>query len=162
MSNRERTNNPLINSATGGRVLSTLQLPFFRLRPPERYGVLTTTGRRSGKARQRCVRVIRRGNNAYLVAIKGSRTAWLKNIQANSEVRLRIRGGSFSGIAREPKDSERTEAWEAYCENEEVNRFEYLEHRMWRRDRPTPARIRELHRAWFDTGTPLVVELREG
>ena len=30
---------------------------------------------------------------------------------------------------------------------------------MWRPGRPTPAKIRELHRDWFAQGTPLVVEL---
>ena len=94
------------------------------------------------------------------MAIKGARTAWLKNIQANPEVGLRVRGGNFTGSARELHAEERQEAMEAYCESEKANLFEYLEHRMWRKGRPTAARIRDLHRTWIETGTPLVVELR--
>lgn len=157
VSGRERTHNPLINSATGGRVLSALQLPLFRIRPPAGYGVLTTKGRRSGKVRPRCVRVVQRDDRAYLVAIKGSRTAWLKNIEAEPRVRLKTRTGAFSGVARELRASEREEAMDAYCEM--ASPFEYLEYAMWRRDRPTRTAIRELHRTWFETGTPLVVEL---
>jgi deazaflavin-dependent oxidoreductase (nitroreductase family) len=60
-----------------------MQLPLFLLRPPAGYGVLTTTGRRTGKTRRRCVRAIKRGDRVYLVAIKGSRTGWLRNVLAS-------------------------------------------------------------------------------
>lgn len=70
---RERQHNPFINSAAGGRALSALQLPFFALRPPKGFGVLTTTGRKTGKTRRKCIRAIRRGDEAYIVAIKGAR-----------------------------------------------------------------------------------------
>lgn len=130
-------------------------------RPPGGYGVLTTRGRKSGKKRRRCVRVVKRGNKAYLVAIKGSRTAWLKNIRADPRVRLRIRAGSFLGTARETDDSERQAALDAYSEHASPS-FEYLEYRMWRKDRPTPAGIQAIHQDWFETGTPLTVELDRG
>jgi hypothetical protein len=52
---------------------------------------------------------------------------------------------------------EREEARAAYCET--VNRFDYMECAMWRRGRPTRAKIDELHRTWFDKGTALVVDL---
>jgi deazaflavin-dependent oxidoreductase (nitroreductase family) len=154
---RKRTRNPFINSATGGRILSAMQLPAFLIRPPNGYGVLTTTGRRTGRTRRRCVRVVARDGLAYLVAIKGSRTGWLRNAQATPKVRLRIRGGSYAGRARALLATETAEAIEAYCEL--LTSFEYLEYRMWRSDRPTPERIRALHRTWFEQGTPLVIEL---
>ena len=44
----EDKRNPFTSSAARGRTLSALQLPFFLLRPPAGYGVLTTTGRRRG------------------------------------------------------------------------------------------------------------------
>jgi deazaflavin-dependent oxidoreductase (nitroreductase family) len=154
----ERKHNPFVNSAAGGRALSALQLPFFLLRPPSGFGVLTTTGRRTGKTRRRCIRTIRGNGMAYVVAIKGARTAWAKNIRANPGVRLRIRGGTFAGVARELRGTAETQqAMEAYCET--VNPFDYLEFTMWRKGRPTPAKIKELHHSWFDEGTPLVVEL---
>jgi deazaflavin-dependent oxidoreductase (nitroreductase family) len=153
----ERKHNPFLNSPTGGRVLSALQLPLFLIRPPMGYGVLTTRGRKSGKVRRRCVRVVRRGGVAYLVAIKGPRTAWLKNVRANPRIRLRISGGTVSGTVREPTADEREAAIEAYCEPSSA--FEYLEYMMWRKGRPTPAGSRALHRDWFESGTPLVVDL---
>lgn len=155
---RERQHNPFINSAAGGRALSALQLPFFTLLPPSGWGVLTTTGRKTGKTRRRCVRAIRRDDKAYIAAIKGARTGWLQNIRANPNVRLRIRGGTFTGVARELRGSEEARAArKAYCET--VNSFDYAGYAMWRRGRPTRSKIDELHRSWFDEGTPLVVEL---
>ena len=58
----ERKRNPFLHSSTGGRVLSALMLPHFMLLPPKGFGVLTTTGRRTGKTRRKCVRAIRRGD----------------------------------------------------------------------------------------------------
>jgi deazaflavin-dependent oxidoreductase (nitroreductase family) len=155
----DRKHNPFIASAAGGKALSALQLPFFLVRPPAGYGVLTTTGRKSGKTRRRCLRAIRRGNEVYMVAIKGTgRTAWARNALASPDVRLRLSGGTLSGRARELHGAtERERAQEAYCAS--VHGFDYLTWINWRRGRPTPARIRELLRGWFDEGTPLVVEL---
>ena len=70
-----------------------------------------------------------------------------------------IRGGRLSGVAHEPSDpAEIEEAGAAFCET--VNPFDYVECRVHRSGRPTRERIVELHRKWFDGGTPLVVELR--
>jgi deazaflavin-dependent oxidoreductase (nitroreductase family) len=132
-------------------------LPHFTVLPPAGFGVLTTTGRKTGKTRRKCVRAIRRGDRVYLVSIRSS--AWLQNVRANPEVRVRIRGGTAAGVAREPRDpAELHEAAQVYCET--VNPFDYLECRMWRRGRPTAAKIKELHRAWVEHGTPLVIDLR--
>src|SRR5688572_10940929 len=147
----DRRHNPFIRTPAGGRLLSALTLPGFMIRPPAGFGVLTTTGRRTGKARLKCVRAIRRGDKAYIVSIRP--TAWLKNVRANPVVRLRIRGGTFSGVVRELDDKERREAMDAYCET--VNPNDYVECIIWRSGRPTRAKIKELHRTWFSTGTPL-------
>ena len=152
----ERTHNPFLRSATGGRVLSALMLPRFAIRPPAGFGVLTTTGRRTGKRRRKCIRAIRRGDRVYIVSIRSS--AWLKNARANPVVRLRIRGGTYQGLVHELDDpEERRVAMEAYCET--VNSFDYAECVMWLRGRPTRSKIEDLHRSWFLEGTPLVVEL---
>lgn len=121
--------------------------------------MLTTTGRKSGKRRRRCVRAVRRADRVYIVAIKGESTGWLRNALAHPEVGVRIRGGSFTGVAREVRDDERVEARAAYCDTT-AGIFERLEYSLWRPDRPAPAKIEELHRHWFETGSPLVVELR--
>lgn len=150
--------NPFLSSSTGGRILSALMLPGFTIRPPAGFGVLTTTGRKTGKTRRKCVRAIRRGDQAYIVSIRSS--AWLRNVRANPNVRLRIRGGTFSGIARDLRDAaERQQAMDAYCDT--LMPFDYAECAMWRSGRPTRTKIRELHRGWFGEGTPLVVDLRE-
>jgi deazaflavin-dependent oxidoreductase (nitroreductase family) len=151
----ERTGNPFLRSARGGRLLSALQEPWFTLLPPRGFGVLTTTGRRTGKDRRKCVRAIRRGNRAYIVSIR--RSAWLRNVQADPTVRLRIRGGTFAGVAREVSEAEAGAARDAYCGT--VNSFDYAECTMWRKGRPTRSKIIALHRDWFAHGTPLVVEL---
>ncbi len=157
----ERKRNPFTRSAAGGRTLSAMQLPWFTLLPPRGFGVLTTVGRRTGKTRRRCVRAIRRGDRVYIVSIGGPRAAWVKNLRANPRVRLRIRGGTFDGLARELTDpDERREAMAAYCGT--INRLDYAECRLHRGGRPTRQRIEELHRKWFTTGLPLVVELGQG
>ncbi|MDQ3958520.1 MAG: nitroreductase family deazaflavin-dependent oxidoreductase [Actinomycetota bacterium] len=150
--------NPLTTTPVGARILSASQLPWFTLIPPAGFGVLTTTGRKSGAPRRKCVRAIRSGDCAYLVALVGSTAAWLLNLKANPRVRLRIRGGTFDGTAREITDpAERAEAKEVYAGA--VNPFDRLEYLMHRPGRPTPERIRELHAKWFTDGTPVVVDL---
>jgi deazaflavin-dependent oxidoreductase (nitroreductase family) len=159
----------ILRSARDGRVLSALMLPFFAVRPPSGYGVITTTGRKTGKSRRKCIRVIRRGNKAYLVNLRppelamsrpSSVAAWVWNIRANPSVRLRIRGRTFAGVARELKEpAELAQAREALCET--VNLFDYGECDLHLHGLPTRAKIKELHRYWFDTGVPLVVELRD-
>jgi deazaflavin-dependent oxidoreductase (nitroreductase family) len=162
-----RKYNPFTRSATGGRILSALTLARFTIYPPIGYGVLTTTGRNTGKARRKCVHAVRHANRAYIVMIRptlASRAsawvaAWMWNIRANPNVRLRIRGGTFTGRARELTDAEELRAArEVYCGT--VNPFDYFEYAFHRVGRPTRARIEALHHGWFDTGIPLVVELQ--
>jgi deazaflavin-dependent oxidoreductase (nitroreductase family) len=163
----ERKINPFTRSPQGGRTLSALMLPFFLLRPPAGFGVLTTTGRKTGKTRRKCMHTVRRGDKVYIVmlrprpvAIKNrSISAWVLNIRANPEVRLRIRGGTFTGVARELDDpAEMRTAEEAYCAK--IHPFDYLECSFHRSGLPTRAKIDELHRNWFEHGVPLEIELQ--
>jgi deazaflavin-dependent oxidoreductase (nitroreductase family) len=160
----ERKSNPFMRSPTGGRVLSAMMLPYFTLRPPLGFGVLTTTGRRTGKKRRKCIHAIRTGNRVYVVMIKphitAKASAWVLNLRADPNVSLRMRGGTFAGLARELDDEEELQqARELYCGA--VNPFDYVEctfHRGWR---PTRSKVQELHRSWFNTGIPLVIELQQ-
>lgn len=157
----------LLRTARDGRILSALMLPAFLLRPPDGFGVITTIGRKTGKRRRKCVRVIRRGDRAYLVQLvpphlaltqPGTVAGWVWNIRANQHIRLRISGGTYDGLAREvtePAELERARA--AICET--INLFDYAECRAHLRGLPTRAKVKELHRYWFDTGHPLVIEL---
>ena len=80
------------------------------------------------------------GNSAYIVAIRG-RTAWLKNVEANPDVHLRVRGGAFGGVVREAGESaEVRQARTAYCET--VNPLDYLECAIWPPGRPSRSKIR--------------------
>jgi deazaflavin-dependent oxidoreductase (nitroreductase family) len=157
----------LIRSARGGRLLSALMLPFFLVRPPSGFGVITTRGRKTGKWRRKCIRMIRRGNKVYIVQLRppelaivrpSAVAAWVWNIRANPNVELRIRGGTFAGVARELNgQTELAEAREAFCET--VNLFDYGECDVHLRGPPTRAKVKDLHQYWFDTGIPLVVDL---
>jgi F420H(2)-dependent quinone reductase len=60
------------------------------------------------------MRVAERERNPF--AIGGRGAAWVKNIRAEPGVRLRIRGGTFSGRTRELGDgAERERARWIYC-----------------------------------------------
>ena len=159
----------LIRSARDGRIVSALTLLPFLLRPPSGFGVITTKGRKTGKARRKCIRVVRRGDRAYLVQLRPPELAmsrptavagWVHNIRANPNVKLRIRGGTFAGVARELTDpGELAEARQALCETVFPN--DYAECRLHLHGLPTRSKIKDLHRYWFDTGIPLVIELVE-
>ncbi|MBW3575267.1 MAG: nitroreductase family deazaflavin-dependent oxidoreductase [Actinobacteria bacterium] len=129
--------------------------------PPRGYAVLTTTGRKTGKRRRKCVRAIRDGDKVYLVSLPGRYSAWFRNIQAEPQVKLRIRGGTFDGAARVIVDSDEYEAARTmYCGTlTPFDRLAYLNHRT---GRPTAERIEMMLQRWFTVCTPLVVELSAG
>ena len=159
----------LLGSATGGRVLSALMLPLLRLSPSRGYGVLTTTGRKTGKPRSKCVRIVAHGDRAYLVALVPPQTAiaqpdavnaWVRNIRANPKVRLRILGGAFDGVAREITDpAELAQAKSALCDA--VFALDYWECALHLRGLPTRTKVQHLHRYWFETGIPVAIDLKE-
>ncbi|HEY9304032.1 MAG TPA: nitroreductase/quinone reductase family protein [Mycobacterium sp.] len=157
----------LLGSARSGAILSALMLWAVQLSPPAGYGVITTTGRKTGKRRRKCIRVIRRDDRAYLVQLVPPKvgatrpravTGWLLNIRANPRVELRIKGGSFQGVAREITDSaEREVARSVICDN--VYPIDYAEAGLHLRGLPNRAKIKALHEYWFDFGHPIVIEL---
>jgi deazaflavin-dependent oxidoreductase (nitroreductase family) len=163
------THRRLLRSARDGKILSAIMLPFFALSTPPGQGVLTTLGRKSGKQRRKVIRAIRRGNKAYLVMLRppalaierpSAVSAWVWNIRANPSVRLRLGRRTFQGIAREITDpAELDQAREAICET--VHLIDYGECDLHVRGLPTRSKIKELHRYWFDTGIPIVVDLTE-
>jgi|GEM_PF-2598007 len=113
--------------------------------------------------------VIRRGDKAYIVMLrpnpraieKKQISAWVWNIRANPKVRLRIRGGTFDGIARELSDPQEAQrAAEIYSTT--INPFDYAECMFHRGGLPTKAKIEELHRSWFEHGMALEIELQTG
>ncbi|MBF6331142.1 nitroreductase/quinone reductase family protein [Nocardia transvalensis] len=157
----------LLREARHGRNLSAAMLPLFLLRPPRGYGILITTGRKTGKRRRKCMRVIRSGDKAYLTQLLLPHVAvdrpfaasgWLLNIRANPHVRLKIRGGTFSGTVREITEPQELAAARAVL-TETVVPLDFGECLLHMRGAPSRTKIQELHRYWFDTGHPLVIDL---
>ncbi|WP_280235343.1 nitroreductase/quinone reductase family protein [Nocardia cyriacigeorgica] len=164
---KERARNPFTHSPRGGRTLSALQAPFFRIKTPTNFAILTTTGRTSGKARHRCVRAVLDGDRAYLVMLGPIMTGlpkeqaiadWLRNVRADPNVRLKVPGRTRSGLAREITDpAEAARARQVYTSA--VKPFDFAECRFHTAGRPTRAKIQRLHQHWFDNGVPVVIEL---
>jgi deazaflavin-dependent oxidoreductase (nitroreductase family) len=77
-------------------------------------GLLTTTGRRSGRPRTVPVVILDEGSR-FLVASSNSgldsAPAWYLNLRASPNAAMRTRAGTVRVIARELKGSERAEAW---------------------------------------------------
>ncbi len=62
--------------------------------PPPGDALLETTGRRTGVPRRTPVCDGLDGETFWLVAQRGRRAGWVRNIQANPRVRVKVRGGS--------------------------------------------------------------------
>jgi deazaflavin-dependent oxidoreductase (nitroreductase family) len=150
--------NPLTTTFGGSRVLNAFQVPWFTLLPPRGYGVLTTVGRKTGKRRRKCVRAIRDGEKIYLVSLTGSGAAWFRNAKANPRVRLRIKGGTYDGLAREITEPAELEEGKAHY-SRTVNPFDRLAYRMHRTGAPTDEKIGAMHAKWYTDGTPVIIEL---
>lgn len=141
------------------RPLRAVHTVWFALRLPHGVGVLVTTGRRTGRPRLTYVKAVPEGEKVYLVSIGGENALWLKNIRADPIVSLRLRSGTFTGTVRDFRDdSERDAAFAAFCGR--IHAFDYAENAFHGRGFPSRTKIRELHRAWFEGGTPVVVDLQ--
>lgn len=115
------------------------------------------------------MRIIRRGDRAYLVALVPPQVvavrptavnAWVHNIRACPQVRLRIPGGVFEGVAREISDpDELAQAQSVLCDT--VAAMDFCECALHLRGLPTRTKVKELHRYWFETGIPVVIDLQE-
>jgi deazaflavin-dependent oxidoreductase (nitroreductase family) len=68
--------------------------------PEAKYLYLTTTGRRSGLARQIEIWFTRHRGRYYLVAEHGLKAGWVQNLLARPAVRARVGRRSFRGRAR--------------------------------------------------------------
>lgn len=160
----------LLQSARSGKALSAMMRPFYVFATPPGHAVLTTTGSKSGKPRRKCLRVVRRGDVAYLVMLRppaaaidapAAVAAWVRNMRADPRVRLKLGRRVFSGIARELNDPAELElARRALCDT--VHLVDYGECRLHLRGLPTRTKIKALHRYWFDTGIPIAIDLSTG
>lgn len=162
----------LIRSGRGGRVLSALMLPMLWLLRPHGYGVLTTTGRRTGRPRRKCVRVVpdtQKPGTFYLVALRppevtagdpGWLNAWVHNIRAHPSVQLRCRGSIGTGTAREITGTAEL-AHARRVLTTPVFALDYGECALHLHGPVSRTKIRQLHRYWFTTGTPVTITTTE-
>ena len=63
---------------------------------PPGYALLETTGRKTGKARRTPVGDARVGNRFWIVAEHGMKAGYVRNIEHNPRVRLKVRGARRS------------------------------------------------------------------
>jgi deazaflavin-dependent oxidoreductase (nitroreductase family) len=61
---------------------------------------LTTTGRRTGSAREIEIWFTERGGHFYIIAEHGERANWVRNIRANPRVHVRVGDRRLKGTAR--------------------------------------------------------------
>jgi deazaflavin-dependent oxidoreductase (nitroreductase family) len=139
------------------RSLRAMHRPWFAVWMPTGVAALTTTGRKSGRPRTTFVRAYRDADKAYLVSITGERALWLKNIRTNPKVTLRFRRETLRGIARDPRnDAERQAVNDAFCGS--THPLDYAENMFHRKGLPTRTKIIELHAAWLEGGTSVIVD----
>lgn len=62
--------------------------------------LLTTTGRKSGRRRVTPLQYEEMDGRIYLGAARGLKTDWIRNIQANPRVEVRVKARKFTGTAR--------------------------------------------------------------
>jgi deazaflavin-dependent oxidoreductase (nitroreductase family) len=67
---------------------------------PGSYALLETTGRRSGLPRRTPVGHVVDGDTVWIVAEHGERAAYVRNIRANPNVRIKLADGWRSGTAQ--------------------------------------------------------------
>jgi deazaflavin-dependent oxidoreductase (nitroreductase family) len=144
------------HTRTGARFLNA-QTAWFRIHAPSGWGLLTTTGRRTGALRRSSVRVVTVGQRGFMVAIGGETTDWLKNVLFNPRVSLRVGDRTRTGHARRPQtENEQATAVTAYCET--ITWFDFVSSVVNQRGFPSPKRIRALLARWFEHGAVLVID----
>ena len=151
--------NPFAGSRGYARLSNLLMVPLFRLLPVSRgFALLTVTGRRSGKARRRPVRAVRRGDTLYAVAMLGERSDWLRNVRKKPLVGVKLAGASYRGAAREATDhAERDAAIDSYVG--EVVPADYADYASYHWGWPTRRKIQEAHRRWAEEGIIVAIDI---
>jgi len=91
-----------------GRVLNPFVRATLRRVPVPGWALLETTGRRTGLRRTTPVGDGLDGSTFWIVSEHGRRSAYVRNIEANPHVRVRVRGHWRTGVAQiVPEDDPR-------------------------------------------------------
>jgi deazaflavin-dependent oxidoreductase (nitroreductase family) len=131
----------------------------FRLLPaPRGIAVVTTTGRKTGRARPRAIRAVQEAGKVYAVALLGPKTAWIANIRANPAVRIKLGTRWYDATAREVVDAdEREQAHRAY--HPVAGWYDYADYANFVWGFPTRSKLLAAHDRWFDDGTLVAFDL---
>ena len=128
---------------------------------PGGLALVTTTGRKTGKRRQRAMRVVRDGNRVYAVALLAERTDWIHNVRADPKVRIKLGRTTYDAAARVLTDAgERSRAAEVY--RPIAGWYDYADYANFVWSIPTPGNVLRAHDEWFHAGTPVVFDLEAG
>ena len=90
-----RMSNRVIHLVTAGRGPAKVVL------------VLTTTGRKSGLARQTPLQYEQVGEDIYIASARGPQADWFRNLQANPRVEVLVQGKQFAAQAEAVTDPTR-------------------------------------------------------
>jgi deazaflavin-dependent oxidoreductase (nitroreductase family) len=151
--------NPFAMSKTFHKVGHVTNTSLWRVSPtPRGLALLTTVGRRTGKRRHRAIRAVRDGDRVYAVAFFGDDCAWVKNVRAQPNVKLKLGATTYDAVASVVGDAERHRAAEAYVAA--AGWFDYVDYVNFVWSLPTRAKMLRAYEEWFNSGTPVVFELR--
>jgi deazaflavin-dependent oxidoreductase (nitroreductase family) len=106
--------NTWVYKATNGRLGGKWRLGSQHFGAVPQVGILTTTGRKTGRPRESPLLFLREGNRVILVASQGGRAnnpMWYLNLRADPEVTFQIRDEVLQLRARDATASERAEYW---------------------------------------------------
>ncbi len=150
--------NPFAGSRSYARLSNIFMRPLFSLLPvPRGFALLTVTGRRSGRPRQRPVRAVRRDDTLYAVAMLGERSDWLRNVREEPRVGIKVGRQRYRGLAREIGDSaEQESALDIYVR--EVFPADYSDYAAYHWGWPTRRKIQEAHRRWAAEGVMVAID----
>ncbi len=152
--------NPFAGSPGYARLSNIFMRPLFSLLPvPQGFALLTVTGRRSGKPRQRPVRAVRYDDTLYAIAMLGERSDWLRNVRVEPRVEAKLGRRRYWGLAREVVEpAEREAALELYVR--EVFLADYSDYAAYHWGWPTRRKIEEAHRRWAAEGVMVGIDLQ--
>jgi len=152
--------NPFAGSRGYARLSNVFMRPLFSLFPvPKGFVLLTVTGRRSGRPRQRPIRAVRRDDTLYGVAMLGQRSDWLRNVRKEPHVTAKLESRRYSGVAREiSSQADREAAEELYVR--EVFPTDYVDYAAYHWGWPTRRKIQEAHRRWAAEGVMVAIDLK--
>ena len=152
--------NPLAGTRFYARLANMFMVPLFSLFPvPRGFALLTVTGRRSDRRRQRPVRAVRQNDTLYAVAMMGERSDWLRNVRQEPRMGIKLGRRRHEGFAREVTDpAERETALGLYVQS--VFPVDYSDYAAYHWGWPTRRKIEEAHRRWFSDGVAVAIDLQ--